>query len=269
MDTTLQSVLKELRIAPVHSLFPHEQIIPPHLKKLKEAMLNMGYLVDPLVIDKKSRVVLDGNHRYRVLKDISCPNAVVQFVDYSSDNITVGTWFPATSAPISRLVKLSGEKPERVDFEEGLSSLNKKTSTFMAVSMRGRKKTCVLFNSIAGKNLDEIIENQNALLKKWRGVRFVYMADFCAEELLRKGYTVIYRKAYTKQEIVERAKSGRLFPPKSTRHVIPNRIIRLNMKLGWLQESRKEAFRLMKNMLAKRVYEGNIRHYTEPVIVIY
>ena len=58
-------------------------------------------------------------------------------------------------------------------------------------------------------------------------------------------------------------------PPKSTRHMIPDRIIRLNLHLGWLSESPEVAKDMMDGMLRQRLNEGSIRRYTETVIVLY
>ena len=81
--------------------------------------------------------------------------------------------------------------------------------------------------------------------------------------------SVFYRRAYTKDEKVKAAKAHTPFPPKSTRHLIPGRIIRLNMKLGWLNRGKEDADSELKRMLENRAYGGNVRKYYEPVIVIY
>jgi DNA-binding transcriptional MerR regulator len=83
------------------------------------------------------------------------------------------------------------------------------------------------------------------------------------------GKTILFRRSYTKEEVVKTAKNHLPLPPKSTRHLIPGRIIRLNMKLGWLHLSKEEARRELENMLEHRVYAGNVRKYYEPVTVIY
>ncbi|HLC69049.1 MAG TPA: ParB N-terminal domain-containing protein, partial [Candidatus Bilamarchaeaceae archaeon] len=81
MKMLLDEMLQSLDIVEVSTLFPHEQTIASNVKRLKEAMLNIGQLVDPIVVDKKSRVVLDGNHRLKVLQVIECPLSACQFVD--------------------------------------------------------------------------------------------------------------------------------------------------------------------------------------------
>ncbi|MFH0738127.1 MAG: hypothetical protein V1827_05650, partial [Candidatus Micrarchaeota archaeon] len=94
MSDLAADMLKELEVWEVKSLLSHEQVISHNLKRLKEAMLNLGQLVDPLIVDRSTGVVLDGNHRLKVLEIIECPHATCQAVDYQSDEITVGTWYP-------------------------------------------------------------------------------------------------------------------------------------------------------------------------------
>ena len=84
-----------------------------------------------------------------------------------------------------------------------------------------------------------------------------------------RGYSAFYRRLYTKEEIVAEALAGRRMPPKSTRHTIPERIIRMNLHLGWLAEPHEACKQMMDEMLKRRLNEGSIRRYTETVIVLY
>ena len=133
---------------------------------------------------------------------------------------------------------------------------------------QGNQNACFL--EPGNYKLKELIEEQNYVLSSMKSdVDLRYIADDEAEEYLAKGYTVFFRRGYTKQEIIKAAKEHDPLPPKSTRHVIPNRIIRLNMRLGWLHEDKKDAMHYLQEMLRNRVYNSNVRRYVEPVIVIY
>ncbi|MCX6768529.1 MAG: hypothetical protein NTY83_01660, partial [Candidatus Micrarchaeota archaeon] len=79
----LEEIIKRLDIVDTSTLLQHEEIVPKNLKRLKEAMFNIGQMVDPIIMDEKERVVLDGNHRLMILKDMECPHAAVQPVDYN------------------------------------------------------------------------------------------------------------------------------------------------------------------------------------------
>ncbi|MCX8198381.1 MAG: hypothetical protein N3F07_04320 [Candidatus Micrarchaeota archaeon] len=262
----VDEIINRLQIMPLERLKPHEEIIPYNLQKLREAMLNLGRLVDPLIIENKNFIVIDGNHRRKVLEIIKCPNAACQLVDYDSPEIRVGTWFP-----VSKTIKpddINVLKGESVDYETGLGAIEKMQAAFLYVKKHNGKKECVLYDSNE-QNVQSIIAQQRKFITSLEGRDLQYVADDKAEEYLNSGYAVFYRRRYTKSEIVQEAMAGRVMPPKSTRHIIPDRIIRLNLHLGWLSESPEMAKQLMDDSLRKRLNEGSIRRYVEPVIVLY
>jgi hypothetical protein len=264
MSVLVEEMLKSLEIREVKSLLSHEKIIAPNLKRLKEAMLNIGHLVDPLIVDNKTGVVLDGNHRLKVLEIIECPYAVCQTVDYSSKEITVGTWYPIMDAGSEKILGLDSLKHEKVDFEAGKAAIEELRAPFMLATKQG----CHLLNP-GNYKLMEMVEEQNYILSQLEKTAVDYVPAEELQKHIDAGRAVFFRRAYTKDEIVRAAQAHSPFPPKSTRHLIPGRIIRLNMKLGWLHRSPEEAGKELRAMLNTRVYSGNVRKYYEPVIVIY
>jgi hypothetical protein len=265
----LEELLSMLEIVGMDSLYPHEQTIPGNLRRLQEAMFNLGRLVDPLVIDKKTGVVLDGNHRYLVLRNMEIPNAVVQPVDYSSEKIGLGTWLPVSKRPIRKEdFEGLGEKTESVDFEAGKRAIDSLKAIFMLAHGAGEKKECTLV-SPGSYDVVSMTQKQKDLVSSLSSFPLEYHADDSAALHLEAGKSVLFRRSYTKKEVVGEAIANRPFPPKSTRHTIPDRVIRLNMPLGWLLEEKDAARRQLEEMLGKRAYSGNVRRYPEPVIVIY
>ena len=265
----LKDILSKLEIRELSSLYEHEQTIPKNVKRLQEAMFNLGQLVDPLIIDRKTGVVLDGNHRLKVLKNIEISNAVVQAIDYNKDKYALGTWFPVSENQIPfELFEKTGEKIEDVDFDTGMAAVDSLQAVMMLVRHVDGKKQCKL---IAPGNYDvlSMTEKQKGIVSNLIGLDLQYHADDGLEYHISKGRDVLYRRAYTKEEVIKEALAGRPFPPKTTRHTVPNRIIRLNMRLGWLLEDKDTAYSLLEEMLSHRVYAGNVRRYPEPVIVIY
>lgn len=261
-----EEIVAKLQIVPVDKLKSHEEIIPYNLQKLREAMLNLGRLVDPIIVDSKNYVVIDGNHRKRVLEMIKCPHAVCQPIEYDSPEVRVGGWFP-----ITRSVKpeeINGFEPEKVDFEAGLAAVNRMEATFLYVKKTNGKNECYLYDSNEN-SVQGVISQQRKFLLALEGRDMQYVADDMAEEYLSNGFAVFYRRVYSKKEIISEAVAGRVMPPKSTRHMIPDRIIRLNIHLGWLSEPPEVAKELMDASLRRRLNEGSIRRYTEPVIVLY
>jgi hypothetical protein len=266
MSAISEELLSMLEIRPTNEVLSHEQTISKNLKRLKEGMLNIGHLVDPLVVDDKTGVVLDGNHRLKVLEIIECPFSACQIVDYQSPEIKVGTWLPAIKEAPENVLKLDNLKSEKVDLSAGADAIDELKSPFMIHSKAG--KDAYLLNPGSYK-LREMIEEQVFVLSLFNNGDLVYIPDTEAQDYINNGYTVFTRRVYTKNEIIKAAKDHAPFPPKSTRHMIPGRIIRLNMKLGWLHMKKENAQKEMEGMLSKRAYTGNVRKYYEPVTVIY
>ncbi len=264
MGTLVDEMLGRLEIREVKSLLPHEQTISPNVKRLKESMLNIGQVVDPIIVDDKTGLVIDGNHRQKVLRIIECPYAPVQKVDYSREDITVGTWFPSVSLTPEEIFKLDSIKHEPVDPEAGMKAVSDLKAPFMLQ----HKDKHFLVNPGSYK-IEEMVEEQNYIFSLLEKGAVDYISDEETKRDLDAGNSVLFRRSYTKEEIVKAAQDHSPFPPKSTRHLVPGRIIRLNMRIGWLHRSVEDAKTEMERMLSARVYAGNVRKYYEPVTVIY
>ena len=258
-----KEIIKKLEIIPVKDLKHHEERIPANIIKLKEAMLNIGQLVDPVIIDNKHNIILDGNHRVKVLQLIKVPNVVCQIVDYEDPEIEIGGWYPTSRRIKKEIFDGTDVKLESVDRKQGEIEVENKKAAFMLVNSEGNYLV-----SPGDYSLGEMIEEQQSIMKKI-GNDFSYLDDDTVEKELKKGKGSLFRKIYTKEEVIKRANEGNPFPPKSTRHLIPDRIIRLNMKLGWLHQDKEESWKYLERLLKNRIYAGNVRRYVEPVIVIY
>jgi hypothetical protein len=81
-----------ISIVKIEELKEHEKIIPIHLKKLRMEIENDGFLKDPIVCDKNTKIILDGHHRYESLRQLGCSRIAVHFVDYNSSEVKVSAW---------------------------------------------------------------------------------------------------------------------------------------------------------------------------------
>jgi len=70
----------------------HEKIESIYLEKLKKQIQKDGILKRPIVVDKNTKIILDGHFRFNVLKQLGYPRIPVFFVDYNSSDILVTTW---------------------------------------------------------------------------------------------------------------------------------------------------------------------------------
>jgi hypothetical protein len=93
MTSTILTEKSNLTIAllPIDELKPHEKGSPIYLELLKKEILRDGVLKYPIIADEKSHVILDGMHRWLVLKNLGCGLIPVILVDALSDSkIRVG-----------------------------------------------------------------------------------------------------------------------------------------------------------------------------------
>ena len=68
---------KRIQLVPNHLLKQHEQIRKRHMRALLRQIKHDGYLNNPLIVDKKTMIILDGHHRYNALKDLGMVSSPV------------------------------------------------------------------------------------------------------------------------------------------------------------------------------------------------
>ncbi|MGQ9565953.1 MAG: hypothetical protein ACUVT5_05345 [Candidatus Bathyarchaeales archaeon] len=93
-STILKTEQEKVTIAllPIDELKPHEKGSPLYLELLKQEILRDGMLKYPIIVDEKSRVILDGMHRWLALKDLGYSRIPVILVNALQDpKIHVGT----------------------------------------------------------------------------------------------------------------------------------------------------------------------------------
>lgn len=94
MTTTILLEKQCLRIAimPIDELKPHEKGSPLYLEMLRQELLKDETLKYPIIAEEKTRVILDGMHRWLALKSLGYTRIPTILVDtYQDPNIRVGT----------------------------------------------------------------------------------------------------------------------------------------------------------------------------------
>ena len=87
----LEVVKIKYKIIKINQLKQHEQIITKHFDELKDQIIENKYII-PIVVDSKNNIILDGHHRYNVLKFLGYEQIPAYFVDYDSDYVKVESW---------------------------------------------------------------------------------------------------------------------------------------------------------------------------------
>lgn len=82
-----KTVLVELQ-----KLREHEEVKPELLKRLFEEIVRDGLIKKPILVDRKYFIILDGHHRYNVLKRLGAKYVPAVLVDYEDEEIILETW---------------------------------------------------------------------------------------------------------------------------------------------------------------------------------
>ncbi|MCX6761302.1 MAG: ParB N-terminal domain-containing protein [Candidatus Moranbacteria bacterium] len=81
--------MKKIKLILISKLKPHEEIIPENLEKVKNKIRKNGYLINPVIVDQKNLVILDGHHRVRALELLGYKKIPAYLVDYYAKEIKV------------------------------------------------------------------------------------------------------------------------------------------------------------------------------------
>jgi hypothetical protein len=265
----------DLVIAPINRLLPHEQTIPSLLESVIRDLERTGFQRDPILVDSKTMLVLDGMHRRAALEAVGCRFALCSAYDYLLDSTVLQRWLRFFIAPdrkfIEELVRLFDL--ERVD--------NYRIAAQMVDS---RRKPIALLSgreSYASNKAYDLLSvyrrlSEFDMLASQRKISVEYLPDSGNDNLfLSESVFVLYPLAFSKKDIIEAGESGRVFPYKTTRHVVPVRPMGVYfpidlLKNGTIEQCDQKLEEIAKTsnidiIQADSWYEG--RQYTERLAI--
>ena len=75
----------ELKLIPPQSLIPHEEVDAERVVRLVEEIRRAGEFYPPLLVDDRTRVILDGHHRWTASGPLGLALLPCWCVDYMND----------------------------------------------------------------------------------------------------------------------------------------------------------------------------------------
>ena len=262
----------DIALVEIYELLLPEETISGSLDGLTEEIERAGILKSPVIVGRESLVVLDGMHRVKALMNLGCRFMCVCLVDYTNPGITVDRWCRVVSSPIAIEEVVSrfgglGEISRTVGYPSGEASLLlmlEEGYYEMAAHGEGIVSAFAMVASI-----------ESWLRKKGHAIRFETERDAARMLERREVGFVLCPPAIEKRRVLETVKSGRVFPPKATRHIVPARPFGVDVPLELLRDdviSVEEANRRLSKMLEakslRRVppnYRWGSRRYEESV----
>ena len=262
-----------IQLKKLDDLRPHEETVPADLAVIVQDMKTDGTVRHPLVADARSGTVLDGTHRLAALSQLGYEYAPAALIDYQNPLVRVDRWYRKISGePLGTFIKKTGNpSPSKVSHSESDALLSERR----AYAALHDFKECFVFHSRTNNPL-ELSRHAFKLeeLARLTGLSISYL-DNSQLQSREDSVFVMSTILVTKSEVVDAATSQRLFPPKTTRHLIPSRPLATRVPLQWLRgREHRDAERLflqhLRSKMIKQLPEGSLvgsRRYQEEVFV--
>ena len=191
----------------IDKLKEHEQTDPIRLEEIKTMLIKDNFQRDPIIVDKKTLVVVDGHHRLNALKQLGHKRVAVYYINYLEDkNIIVHTWYPIILGSRRKLMKLVNEKFINLNSDSKQSPHGELVVKDKIYSLKSGRES--IMRTLVGK------------------VRIDYAFTIeIARDLAFKGKVAgaLIFKSVSKRDVINAALSGKKFPPKTTQNIIPNK----------------------------------------------
>lgn len=274
--------LPDLRIVSLTALRLHETCDDARVQQLMARLENDGVLRNPPIVaplgDSESYAVLDGATRTTALQWLGVRDVLVQVARYDDPGVELRTWNHLV-AGISREIcaiairEMAGlscghyppiEAHTAVERGEALAAVVWSDGVSCAI---GRGKVAVLDLKARANLLSRMV---NAYLACGAKV-FRQGADHFDPDEARvaEATALVIFPRVQPADILKLAANGVRLPAGITRHVIPNRALRVNLPLGFLCEDKPLAEKnaWLSKMIHQKMMDRGIRFYAEPTFV--
>lgn len=272
--------LPNLRIIPLSQTHIHEHTLDKPARRIADLIAHSGLQRNPIIAAEVDGdyIVIDGMHRFAALERLKCNGIVACIVDYFDPSIELKGWYLSldnlSSDELCAIIERTAPHLERQELPvtEAQKRMIERTASF-GVLARGEGHVHV-YTPKDGFDLERFINMDQAVLKaiQEHGTTYRLVGDEPCDKILAadpRCALLLLRPVYRKQEVVDRALADKLFPPKSTRHVIPGRPLRLDIPLSILRSdlTAEQMDRILCEETRNRWKLQKIRHYPEPVFI--
>lgn len=231
-----------------------------------------GVQKDPIIIDGESATVLDGMHRLAAFRALRIENAVCCLVDYSSRAVTLGRWARVYSAAgggsFVGMLK-EARVTRRTTFAEAFDALEGRDSGLAVLTpesayLPDAKLDLAGALAVVG-GFDRFAEREG-----WER-DFVPVEDVDVQLQAGRRLVVLVMRL-GKDDVVAAARTGKLFPCKTSMHHIDPRPVAVNFSIAELGRATSRALeeslrgRRERLLPAGSLYEG--RRYKERLLLL-
>lgn len=264
-----------IELVPIENIRPHEMGIYELEKKITESIRNNGVVIDPIIADTKLGMIIDGTHRWMALKNLRIDYIPTIPTDYVSGGVKLYRWIRIyDGVGIDKYNMLRSHLENKMEYMGTIDevSLNHE-DPIIFIYGDGEKWFC---HRYPGRLfITELIEQLGMfeeVASKVLGIAPDYIDEKNIFDLIRdggEGLLILSYRRIKKAEVVNIFKKHIYLPPKTTRHVVPYRIVNVNIPTKYLfnvnlDKALKFLTRLKIEYLGNKVFVGD-RYYEEDI----
>jgi L-serine kinase (ADP) len=263
-----------LTLKRIRELKPHEETVRSDLQGIVSTLERDPVLRHPIMADSTTGAVLDGTHRLAALSQLGCQTIPTALIDYQNPLVRVDRWFRVISGEdLTDFMKRTDQS--RSDMATSASDADQGLLSRLSYVVLCNQRECFTFKSNGhgaleackhAFQIEEIARNNH--------LKIGYTDSDDVKGLLRNSFLMSTIRV-EKSEVIESCVNHTLFPPKSTRHLIPSRPLGLSFPLDWLRsknypEAESAFVKHIRSKHIKRLPEGSkvgSRRYLEEVFL--
>jgi hypothetical protein len=281
----VEEILKKIKIVALNKILVHERVMSRAVHNLCKFLEEAGIQKNPIVVHKvKNRyIVLDGMHRVEAFRSMWYRDIMVYEVDYFNEEIKLAGWDGVIFGKMNYgemlqelftrtwAVRKEGRRvnlQKLVKDKKVLFGLRDRSGQY-AVTLKKQRPENLPHNQYLDAAVSAVQRIENYLDIKNRKIQYVPETASDPSFQTLRADALLYRPVYTKADIIHRTLTGKVFPRKSTRHIIPSRPLRVDINLIILKEKMdlKAKNKLLQSHLLWCFQEGRVRYYPEPVYI--
>ena len=263
-----------LTLKRIDELKPHEETVAADLRGIVATLRRDPILRHPIVADAATGAVLDGTHRLAALSQLGCYTIPTALVDYQNPLIKVDRWFRViTGETLNDFMSRAKQTP--IHPAASVSEAERTLLSRSSYASLCTKRECFTLTS-NGPNALEAFQNSSRIeeIARKNQLKIAYTDTDDLKQLRDKSFMMSTIRV-EKSEVIESCVNHELFPPKSTRHLIPSRPLGLEVPIVWLKskdyaEAESEFVKHVRSKHVSRLPEGSkvgSRRYLEEVFL--
>jgi len=263
--------IPELRIVPADAIVVHEEVDSRRVLPLVEKFHQDGILKNPPIVaplpDTERFVLLDGANRTTALWQMDVPHHLVQVVDY--DEVDLDTWAHLivgglTEKEFETRRKEIGLNLTYTNLDEAHYQLRYRQISAILSSPAG--EICTLGR---GHDLSTEAADLRQLVSIYSGLSAIHRVKANSLPELQPHYSnitaLIHFPCYTPADIITLAHNGDKLPTGITRHIIPQRALRVNLPISVLADAQniQDKQQWLETWLTEKLKQRQVRFYQE------